>query len=193
MKLIEMDLDTLIKQTRKAEANPGGGAILILMSNLATNLILMMDMDDWGSLENKANVSRETLLKHSETLKELMQDDVENFNQLLDKLKEKKASQDDYILAAKALLSMVEANTESLQVLSFYLENGKKSTITDGQIANNLLREAIYASIPTIDINIKYTDEVIDYKKIKNKVDSLYENNKAIIERRIKWQLFMLF
>ena len=186
MKLIEMDLDTLIKQTRKAEANPGGGAILILMSNLATNLILMMDMDDWGSLENKANVSRETLLKHSETLKELMQDDVENFNQLLDKLKEKKASQDDYILAAKALLSMVEANTESLQVLSFYLENGKKSTITDGQIANNLLREAIYASIPTIDINIKYTDEVIDYKKIKNKVDSLYENNKAIIERRIK-------
>ena len=68
MKLIDMDVATLISQSRKANANPGGGAILILISNLAINLCLMMDKDDFGNLSEKANVSRETLLHISKQL-----------------------------------------------------------------------------------------------------------------------------
>lgn len=60
----------------------------------------------------------------------------------------------------------------------------KKSTLTDGEIANNLLREAIFSAFSTIDVNIKNTNVCIDYEQIKKQALELYEKNKKIIERR---------
>lgn len=186
MKLIDMDLSTLISQTRKANANPGGGALLILISNLAINLMLMMDKKNWGELENKANVSRETIIDHSKKLEELMQADVDSFDYLMKNFKSNCARQQDYIEAANPLISMVDISLDCLDILSFYLLNGKKSTLTDGEISNNLLKECILSSIPTININMENTDENIDYDEIKSKTYNLYKKNKEIIERREK-------
>lgn len=186
MKLIDMDLSTLISQTRKASANPGGGALLILISNLAINLMLMMDKKNWGELENQANVSRETIVEHSKKLEELMQADVDSFDYLMKNFKSNCARQQDYIEAAKPLISMVDISLDCLDILSFYLLNGKKSTLTDGEISNNLLKECILSSIPTININMENTDENIDYDEIKSKTYNLYKTNKEIIERRKK-------
>ena len=184
MKIKDMDVSTLIKQTRKSEANPGGGAILILMSNLAINLMLMLDKKEWKSLREEANVSYETILKYSRKLEDLMQEDVDGFNYLMLKFKENNVNKEDYLKASNALISMIEIDLKSLEILEFYLKYGKKVTLTDGEIANNLLKEAITSAFPTIEIDIKNTDKNIDYKQIKERALDLYEINKKIIERR---------
>ena len=182
MKLIDMSVDTLIKQSRKAGANPGGGAILILSSNLALNLILMMDKNDWGEYKEKANVSRETIIKLSDDLTKLMQDDVDNFDKLMKKIKNSKAQKEDYILASKALIRMNEINLEALGLLGFYLKNGKYYALSDGQIANDMLKEMIFASESIIEVNIGcINNELKYYQSLSQKLHAI---NTEIIERR---------
>lgn len=191
MKLIDIDLAKLIYQTRQADANPGGGATLILVSNLAINLGLMMDKKDFKDLEKDANVSRETLLKISKEYESYMQDDVDEFNKLMDNIKEKSASEDDYLKAATPLLKMVEKNIVALDKLSFFLENGKKSTLTDGEIANDLLYQALISSLPTIKLNLDMTRESFNLASKKDEANKLYIKNQQIIERRKQWQQCM--
>lgn len=186
MKIIDMKVSTLIEQTRKSSANPGGGAVLILTANLATNLILMMDKNEWKDLKEKADVSRETLLNISNKLTSLMQDDVDYFNDLMDKIKDDKAREDNYLKAASAIMAMVDLNLETLETLSFYLENGKKTTLTDGEIANNLLLETIKSAMPTIEVNLRYTNKNYHYDELVDEAIKLFERNKDIIERRKK-------
>lgn len=191
MKLIDMDVAKLIYQTRQADANPGGGATLILVSNLAINLGLMMDKKDFKELEIEADVSRETLLKISKDYESYMQDDVDEFNNLMDNIKVKSASEDDYIKAATPLLKMVEKNIVALDKLSFFLENGKKLTLTDGEIANDLLYQALISSLPTIKLNLDITRESFNLASIKDEANKLYIKNQQIIERRKQWQQCM--
>ena len=181
-KLIDMDIPTLIKQTRAKEANPGGGAILILISNLAINLILMMDKNDWGEYKELADVSHETILKSSDKLSILMQDDVDYFTLLMEAYKDGSINDLHYIDASRPLLDMIDINRQALEVLAFYLTNGKKATLTDGEIANDLLKTASLAALPTIKLNLgNFKEEVI-----KEKIEELYQKNKLIIERRNK-------
>ena len=191
MKLIDIDLAKLIYQTRQADANPGGGATLILVSNLAINLGLMMDKKDFKDLEKDANVSRETLLKISKDYESYMQDDIDEFNNLMDNIKEETASEDDYTKAATPLLKMVEKNIVALDKLSFFLENGKKSTLTDGEIANDLLYQALISSLPTIKLNLDMTRESFNLASKKDEANKLYIKNQQIIERRKQWQQCM--
>lgn len=182
-KLIDMDIPTLIKQTRAKEANPGGGAILILISNLAINLMLMMDKNDWREYKELADVSHETILKSSDKLSILMQDDVDNFDLLMKAYKDGSINDQNYVDASRPLLDMIDINRQALEVLAFYLTYGKKSTLTDGQIANDLLRTASLAGLPTIKINLgQFKEEEV----IKEKIENLYQKNKLIIERRNK-------
>lgn len=185
-KLINMDIQTLIEQTRAKDANPGGGALLILISNLAINLMLMMDKNNWNDYEDMANVSRETILDISKQYSILMQDDVDNFNELMIAYKKNLTSKDHFLKAAKPLLLMTENNLKAMEILSFYLDHGKKSTLTDGEITNQLLKTANESAIPTIKINIEATGDKKDYDSIINKTNELYQKNKLIIEGRKK-------
>lgn len=184
MKLIEMDLARLILQTRKPDANPGGGATLILVSNLAINLALMMDKEEFKNLEKEADVSRETLLKISEDYKNYMQDDVDNFNKLMDNIKEKSDREEDYIKAASPLVEMVDKNIESLKAINFFLNHGKMMTITDGEIANDLIYQSIMSSFSTIKLNLDRTSQSYNFASKKNKAYKNYLKNKQAIERR---------
>lgn len=186
-KLINMDVQTLIGQTRGKDANPGGGAILILVSNLAINLMLMMDKSNWDDLEEKAIVSRETILDISKLYTSLMQDDVDYFNELMNAYKQNKTCKEHFINASKPLETMVNNNQKAMQTLSFYLENGKKSTITDGEIANDLLKTATISALPTIKLNVDGLGMKKDFDQIERKINELYQMNKLIIERRNKW------
>lgn len=192
-KLSTFDLETLLKQTRKSDANPGGGAILIIISNLALNLILMMDRKSWNSEKNQAEINKENILQLSESLSLHAQDDVDNFAYLMEKIIEGQALKKDYYNASKPLLSMIDTNIKALEILKFYLEYGKISTISDGQIANDILKHTIISALPTIKLNLENFDEKIDLDKYINLANNLHEENTKIIERRKKWQQYMLF
>lgn len=181
-----MGVKTLIEQTRAKGANPGGGAILILISNLAINLMLMMDKKDWEEYKEIANVSRETILNFSSELSILMQDDVDNFDKLMKAYKNGKANEGDFLKASESLLTMIDINLKSLEILGFYLESGKKSILSDAQVSNELLRTANLAALPIIKVNIG--DDGIDYESIEVSTNDLYKKNKLIIERRNKWK-----
>lgn len=182
MKLIDMSVGTLIKQSRKAGANPGGGAILILSSNLALNLTLMMDKNDWGDYKEKAKVSRETIINLSDELTKLMQDDVDNFDMLMLKIKSANDKKEDYILASEALIRMNEINLKALELLGFYLKNGKYYALSDGQIANDMLKEMIFASESIIEVNIGSIND--ELKHYQSQAQKLHAINTEIIERR---------
>lgn len=192
-KLSTFDLETLLKQTRKSDANPGGGAILIIISNLALNLILMMDRKSWKEKKDQAEINKEEILKLSESLSLNAQDDVDNFAFLMEKIIEGQALEKDYYNASKPLLTMIDTNIEALEILKFYLEFGKISTITDGQIANDILKQTIISALPTIKLNLENFDEKIDLDKYINLANKLHKENTKIIERRKKWRQFMLF
>lgn len=191
--LSNFDLETLLKQTRKSDANPGGGAILIIISNLALNLMLMMDRKSWDDKTNQAETNKEEILKLSDTLSSNAQSDVDNFAILMDKIKKNEASKEDYFMASKPLLTMIDTNIKALEILKFYLEFGKFSTITDGQIANDILKQTIISALPTIKLNLENFDEKIDLDKYINLANNLHMENTKIIERRKKWRQFMLF
>ncbi len=192
-KLSTFDLETLLKQTRKSDANPGGGAILIIISNLALNLILMMDRKSWKEKKDQAEINKEEILKLSESLSLNAQDDVDNFAYLMEKIIEGQALEKDYYNASKPLLTMIDTNIKALEILKFYLEYGKISTITDGQIANDILKQTIISALPTIKLNLENFDEKIDLDKYINLANKLHKENTKIIERRKKWRQFMLF
>lgn len=185
-KLSTFDLETLLKQTRKSDANPGGGAILIIISNLALNLILMMDRKSWKEKKDQAEINKEEILKLSESLSLNAQDDVDNFAFLMEKIIEGQALEKDYYNASKPLLTMIDTNIEALEILKFYLEYGKISTITDGQIANDILKQTIISALPTIKLNLENFDEKIDLDKYINLANNLHMENTKIIERRKK-------
>lgn len=185
-KLSTFDLETLLKQTRKSDANPGGGAILIIISNLALNLILMMDRKSWKEKKDQAEINKEEILKLSESLSLNAQDDVDNFAYLMEKIIEDQALEKDYYNASKPLLTMIDTNIKALEILKFYLEYGKISTITDGQIANDILKQTIISALPTIKLNLENFDEKIDLDKYINLANNLHMENTKIIERRKK-------
>lgn len=191
--LSSFDLETLLKQTRKSDANPGGGAILIIISNLALNLILMMDKKSWAEKQDQAQINKDEILHLSKILSKNAQEDVDNFALLMEKIKNKKALKEDYFMASNPLLTMIDTNLKALEILKFYLEFGKKSTLTDGQIANDILKQTIISALPTIKLNLESLDEKIDFDKYINLAKNLYEENMKIIERRKKWQQYMLF
>ena len=56
--------------------------------------------------------------------------------------------------------------------------------LSDGIIANNLLKEAIICAMPTIEVNLKYTEETYDYESVLEKCENLYQKNVEIIEGR---------
>lgn len=180
-----MNLDHLLEEIRKPHAKPGGGAVVIFIANMAVNLSLMMDKKNWGELENQANVSYETMIKISDKLKKLADDDIYYTNLMLDEFKKtSKVDHKFFLDAAKPQIQMNELCLEAMKTLSFYLEHGKKSTISDGEIANELLRAAVFSSLPTIKINLgkEETEKLVG--KTLEEIINLYEKNKKIIERR---------
>ena len=180
-----MNLDHLLREIRKPHAKPGGGAIVIFVANMAVNLSLMMDKKNWGDLENQANVSYETIIRISDELKKLADDDIYYTNLMLDEFKKSsKVDRKFFIDAAKPQIQMNKLCIEAMKTLGFYLEHGKKTTISDGEIANELLKAAVFSSLPTIKINLgeEKTKKLVE--KTLEEILNLYEKNKKIIERR---------
>ena len=77
---------------------------------------------------------------------------------------------------------MVDISLKALDQFSDILKRGKN--LSDGIIANNLLKEAIRSAMPTIEVNLKYTKETYDYESVLEKCENLYQKNVEIIEGR---------
>lgn len=92
MKINDLRVGDLIEETRKVHAKPGGGAIVILTANLAVNLGLMMDRNDWGDLRQKAKENRKVMEEISDLLSKCADDDIYYANLLIDQYKIKNQS-----------------------------------------------------------------------------------------------------
>lgn len=185
MKINDLRVGELLEETRKVNAKPGGGAIVILIANLALNLGLMMERNDWGDLKEKAKENRKTMEEISELLVKCADEDIYYANLLIDQYKKKGPIDDKfYIDAARPQVRLNTLATKALELLAFYLEFGKKSTLTDGEIANEMLYNAIRASVPTIKANLEGVDYKYDLNQALNEASKLYQNNRNIIERR---------
>lgn len=178
--MINMTVEELLKQIKKPTANPGGGAVVILIANMAINLIRMMD-----KRSDKDSVSHETLDEISERLKILADEDIKRANELINEYKKsRKIDRGFFLRASKPQIEMVELSLRALENFSYILENGKKETLCDGEIANNMLKDAIINAMPTIKTNLSAIDEFYDYEKSLDECKRIYNRNVEIIERR---------
>ena len=194
-KLIDFKLGELIDNTRKPTAYPGGGALASLSGNLGINLILMMAKKDYKdeNLNKKGKKISKKFIAYSQELKDLMQEDVDRVNVLLKAFKNNEMDNIDKLIndANIAPKRTIELMIIVLQDCDFLLENGKFSTISDGEIGLRLVKECIHSSFVNVIMNEKYFDKdsnfkKTDYKSITKYCDKLYEKNMDIIRKRIK-------
>lgn len=192
MKINELKVSDLLEETRKVNAKPGGGAIVILTANLAVNLILMMDRKNWGDLTKKAAENRKLIKEISDILTKCADEDVFYANLLIEKYKNKeKILEKDLVDAAKPQIKLNTLALKALEVLPLYLDHGKRTTLTDGEIANEMLFSAIKSSVPTIKANLNGVDYRYSIDEVLRDAQKLYQHNRDIIERRKAWQEFM--
>lgn len=189
--MIDFTVGHLIEQTRKKNANPGGGALVSLIGNLAINLLLMMDKKTYENPEIEKNAIniRKKLLDISKKLEFVMQDDIDKVDLLVKAYKNKESQQEinkktlDVIKPPEETINLV---IEAMELSNFILENGKLNTISDGEIATRLMKETVLLSIINIDINRKNITYKFEKNKIIEKCRMLYERNMKIIEGRNK-------
>lgn len=185
MKINDLKVGELIEETRKVNAKPGGGAIVILSANLALNLGLMMERNDWGNLKEEAREKRKTMEEISDLLAKCADEDIYYANLLIDQYKKKEPIDDKfYIDAARPQVRLNTLATKALEILAFYLEHGKASTLADGEIANVMLYNAMKATVPTIKANLDGVSYKYDLDQALKEAYKLYQNNRNIIERR---------
>lgn len=178
--MINMTVGELLHQIKKPTANPGGGAVVIFVANMAINLIRMMDKKI-----DSLNVSYETLDKISEKLNLLADEDIKRANELISEFKKKRiVDRGFFIRAADPQIEMVKLSLIALKNFSPILQYGRKETLSDGVIANNMLKDAIINALPTIKINLSAIDEFYDYEATVSECMSIYNSNIEIIERR---------
>lgn len=192
MKINDLTVGELLEETRKINAKPGGGAIAILSANLAVNLALMLDKKNWGNLEKEATENRKVMEEISDLLSKGADEDIYYANLLIDQYKNKGAIDEKYFIdAAKPQIRLNTLALKALEILAFYLENGKTSTFTDGEIANEMLISAIRSSVPTIMVNLKETNYKYNIGEVLDEANKLYQHNRNIIERRKAWQEYI--
>lgn len=174
MKIVDMSVERLLTEIKNMRPNPGGGAVVILVANMAVNLINMMGINMMG------DVSCETYI--SQRLTELIQEDVDATKKLIAEIKKENFEEKYFIEAARPQIEMVDISLKALEQFSPILLRGRN--LSDGIIANNLLKEAIICAMPTIEVNLKYTEETYDYESILEKCENLYQKNVEIIKGR---------
>ncbi|MDD7305430.1 MAG: cyclodeaminase/cyclohydrolase family protein [Peptoniphilaceae bacterium] len=189
--MIDFTVDKLLEQTRKKNANPGGGALVSLIGNLAINLLLMVDRKSYPTinLEIKAQYRKKRLLEISKRLEEVMQEDIDKINILLKAYKneaDQKEIEIKTLSAIKPPRQTIDLVLEAMDISDFFLENGRIEAISDGQIANRLMKEAVMSSIINIEINQKHVTYDFDKEYIINRCNKLYDRNVEIIKGRNK-------
>ena len=185
MKINELPVGKLIEETRQVHAKPGGGAIVILNANLAVNLVLMMNKNNWGDLKTEADEYYKEMIHISDLLTKCADEDIYYANILVDQFKKKGPIDEKYFIdAARPQVRLNTLSLRAMEIMEFYLKNGKKSTLADGEIANELIYASIKASLPTLDANLKDTNYKYNIGEVLKEADKLYQNNRNIIERR---------
>ena len=185
MKINDLRVGELIEETRKVHAKPGGGSIVILTANLAVNLGLMMDKNNWGDFEEKAKENRKVMEEISDLLTKCADDDIYYANLLIDQYKTKAPIDEKfYVDASKPQIRLNTLALKALEVLSFFLKYGKASTLADGEIANELIYNSIKSSEPTLKANLNETNYKYNIEEVLDEAYRLYQNNRNIIERR---------
>lgn len=189
MKMKDFTVSELIERTRDKSANPGGGAITCLVGSLGISLVLMMDKKNFGDDQEEVNKAKDQLIKISEDLKVSMQKDIDYATALVNSFHRDMDDKDRVPLfenAIKPPLETIEYLLQALDCAKIFLEKGKMTTISDGEIGNMLIRDAIISSTVNVEINQKYVNFDFDKEKILKICEEKYNRNKEIIERRKK-------
>ena len=185
MKINELSVGKLIEETRQLHARPGGGAIAILTANLGVNLALMLNKKDWGALKDEADEFYKEMIHISDLLTKCADEDIYYANILVGEFSKKGPIDEKYFIdAARPQVRLNTLALRAMEILSFYLENGKKTTLADGEVANELIYGAIKSSVPTLEMNLKDTSYKYNISQVLKDAEKLYHNNRNIIERR---------
>lgn len=211
MKLIDLKVIDFIKEVDSPSPAPGGGSVSALSSSLAASLARMVghltvnkkkyaELTD--EVRNKFEKSFNKLSTINEELIKLIDEDTENFNNLMAAMKMPKDSEEEKlarknkmesatIQATKTPLKILEFSLEVLRELYIFIEHGNKNALSDVGVAALLAEAGGKGAILNIKINIPSIEDeniVCDFntkcaeglgeiesisKSIKNKMDTL--------------------
>lgn len=211
MKLVDLKVIDFIKEVDSASPAPGGGSVSALSSSLGASLARMVGhltvnkkkyAELSNDIKNKFEDSFNKLSVINEELIKLIDEDTENFNNLMTAMKMPKESDEEKLLRKKKMkeaaiqatntpLKILELSLKILRELHIFIEHGNKNALSDVGVAALLAEAGGKGAILNVKINISSIEDeniILDFKakcaeglaeidtiskSIKNKIDAL--------------------
>ncbi len=192
--LKDQKIKTFLDSLASESATPGGGSVAALTGAMSAALISMVSnltvgKEKYRHLEDDIKL----LLKKSESLRakleELMEKDIEVFNQLMAIMKLPRSNEEEkrernqkmqiaLIEAAKVPLEVARKSKELIDICQEIADKGNKNAISDAGVAVILAEAAFDSAI----INVKINLNMIKDEKINNSLTEEINNLNASVK-----------
>ncbi|QGG49406.1 cyclodeaminase/cyclohydrolase family protein [Heliorestis convoluta] len=201
-KLFEESLQEVLAQSASAAPTPGGGSVSAIAGAFGAAMVAMVGNLTVGK-EKYKDVEPEVkeLLAQSnqlmKELEELVQADIDAFNNYMDVFKMAKNTEEEKALRAEALqkaaiaatdvpLRIGEATIKGLQVAQKMAALGNKVAISDVGVGAYLGEAALKGALLSVDINIPVIKDQAYVEKAVAKRDELIAEAEALRSKAVE-------
>ncbi|MBF0494569.1 MAG: cyclodeaminase/cyclohydrolase family protein [Candidatus Omnitrophica bacterium] len=191
---INRSIRDYVENLSRKQPSPGGGSASALVAALGAALNVMLLQYNSAKEEPKRN--KFTVLLEEQTvileeLNSLVDKDCEVLDNLIGLIREKKATDESYAMAADIPKRVCELAFESLEITAFAASVSKKIFVSDVLSAAQFLKAAFTAGEANVLVNLKYMSNRDNASKIQKelsglrvRIDRLYGEVKEAIKGR---------
>jgi formiminotetrahydrofolate cyclodeaminase len=200
--LKDMKIKNFLDMLASKSATPGGGSVAALTGTMGAALLSMVSNLTVGKEQYKeVEDDIKDLLKKSEsfrtTLEELMEKDVEVFNQFMVIMKLPRTNEEEkkdrnqkmqiaLIEAAKVPLEIARKSKEVIDICLEIADKGTRNAISDVGVGVLLAEAAFHSAIINVKINLNMIKDENIKKEFSQEIESLNSQVKGEKDRVLK-------
>ncbi len=200
--LKDMKIKNFLDMLASKSATPGGGSVAALTGTMGAALLSMVSNLTVGKEQYKeVEDDIKDLLKKSEsfrtTLEELMEKDVEVFNQFMAIMKLPRTNEEEkkdrnkkmqiaLIEAAKVPLEIARKSKEVIDICLEIADKGTRNAISDVGVGVLLAEAAFHSAIINVKINLNMIKDENIKKEFSQEIESLNSQVKGEKDRVLK-------
>ncbi len=201
-------LRQVLDECASASPTPGGGSVAALAACLGISMSIMVceitaSKKTGGGFEERAEELALEARKLMSGLEELLEADMEQFNQYMSALKLPKETEEEKTVRAAAMREALKGATEvpleiartclaGLELNTEVSRIGKKSALSDAGVAALLLEAALHAALLNVDANVPFLDDrefaaaaALERHRIAKEAENLKDRALDIVRQRM--------
>lgn len=199
--LLERRLDDFLSELASNSPAPGGGSVAALSGALSCALISMVcnltiGKPKYSEVEGRIKVLLEKSEEMRKLFQELIEKDVEAFNDVIAAYKMPKITAEEKALREKAIqhalqkatyvpLRTMEHSVEALKLANEIARIGLKSSVSDAGVAAQMAQSAIEGARLNVSINLAGIENKEFVEKITNQTEKIMEEANGLLEQTI--------